>query len=557
MTILDYTPVWPETAVFWGAGATASIGMRTTQKLSESFYLLAQKDVTLTDRVKKSIGYDDKPVWLEAVVDLLNILGDPDTSTEAIESIRRQFPLLNEDQQRTRLEELRSTYDWNTLYRIIQICPGNTKEEFQLQDLFNILDMHILNRQGFYVPDEVDASFIPFNRMIGARNSLKMLTILMHTLDFQFAITEKRDLIKKYESFAEVLYQLMIEEGFDFYKDVPDKLQERSFYLFSHSIISMNWDPILLWLLFNVHNNHNNGASPPVIGVPPMPLKLFHDMGHFMGVRKIDGNTPQVWYPFNETVVQRMNDPDHITSRRVRVGKYYFPHGCSGWRECPNCGKLTMYMGGEWGLDTATLFPPLPLPSLSFGYEVKSLQEKNAQDNGRSDAIQCTFCGTITEAQHVPLVMQSNFKGEHPSFVEEIQRDMRVSLERTQHVVLMGYSLPSDDVIYRSLLSARKNRGKGIFCSAVGKSAIPTDGWIGKDQIDSFLDKLRKDAPQDPFIRTITSVIEIFGKENARFCGDGIPGVFLENTGGSASMHKVKELLYPSPIFPGYRVLRV
>lgn len=86
-------------------------------------------------------------------------------------------------------------------------------------------------------------------------------------------------------------------------------------------------------------------------------MKLFHDLAHFMAVRKIDGDNPSHWFPMNETAVQRLNDPEHVTSRRVRVGKFYFPHGCHGFRECPNCGKLTFYLGSKWKLDSPDLFP--------------------------------------------------------------------------------------------------------------------------------------------------------------------------------------------------------
>ena len=64
----------------------------------------------------------------------------------------------------------------------------------------------------------------------------------------------------------------------------------------------------------------------------------------------------------------------------------------------------------------------------------------------------------MTYMRDTPLILQSSFKGNHPSYLEEIQRDMRVCLENTKHVVLLGYSLPADDVIYRAMLSARRAR---------------------------------------------------------------------------------------------------
>ncbi|MBE1555394.1 hypothetical protein H4683_002499 [Filibacter limicola] len=101
-------------------------------------------------------------------------------------------------------------------------------------------------------------------------------------------------------------------------------MKDRDFYLFSYAVISMNWDPIFLWLIFNAHKELND-ECPPYIGDSPAPMKLFHDMAHFMAVRVIDGPTPEAWFPMNETVVQRLNDPDHSTDRRIRIGKFYSP----------------------------------------------------------------------------------------------------------------------------------------------------------------------------------------------------------------------------------------
>lgn len=557
----SYEPIWPETAVFWGAGATASLGIKTTGMLGSSFFYLAEKGKPLEERVETAVGHNNSE-WLLAVKDLLILLGDPEQKLEKDKqrALERQFSKLSSAQQEKRYMELKQSYDWNTLYKVIQICPGHTDKSFQLIDLFNILDLHIQNQRGFYVrsiePGE-EGEFISSEKLILARNALKMLTTLLHTLDFQSALGNKKELIQQYKSFAEVLYHLMIEEGFTFYKAQDGKMMEREFYLFSHSFISLNWDPILLWLLFNVHKEHNQSLNLPHIGNPPTPFKLFHDMANFMGVRQIDGNNPQVWYPFNETVVQRMNDTDHQTSRRVRVGKYYFPHGCLGWRECPNCGKLTMYMGSEWGLEDTSLFPPLPLPSLRFKFQNRSAQEEQASLKGRADAIQCSFCGTLTEAKHTPIVMQTSFKGNNPSFMEEIERDMRISLEGAKHVVLMGYSLPSDDVVYRSILSSKNNRkDHKLFCSAVGLSKIPTNGWLVGDQIKEYEKKLKLEYPDDLFLNTIKSVLEIFGEDRVRICSDGVPNVFLDPVSKNASRSLVKELLYPQSEFPNHEVER-
>lgn len=141
-------------------------------------------------------------------------------------------------------------------------------------------------------------------------------------------------------------------------------------------------------------------------------------MAHFMAVRQIEGDSPSPWFPMNETAVQRLNDPDHSTERRVRIGEFYFPHGCHGFRECPTCGKLTFYLGNEWNSASDSLFPPLPIKQLAYPNAARSTEEQAAFDKGVFD----THCGQLTEAYHSPIIMQTNFKGSHPSFMKEFQR---------------------------------------------------------------------------------------------------------------------------------------
>lgn len=59
------------------------------------------------------------------------------------------------------------------------------------------------------------------------------------------------------------------------------------------------------------------------------------------------------------------------------------------------------------------------------------------------------------------MLIQSAFKGRNASFIEEIQRDMRIAFEKANHIIFMGYSLPSDDISYRSMLASRCQHKNG------------------------------------------------------------------------------------------------
>lgn len=318
-----------------------------------------------------------------------------------------------------------------------------------------------------------------------------------------------------------------------------EDLKNRSFYLFSYALISMNWEPMLLWLLFMAHYDANKN-NPPYIGNTSQTLKLFHYVEIFIDVCQIGTKplTPRVWYPFNETVVQRLNDSEHVTSRLVRVGKFYFPHGSLSWRQCPNCGKLTMHLGDSWDDLPENLFPPTILESLSFGHKPRSKEESEAwYKEGRFDVLQCSFCGATTELTNTPTIMQTSFKGNNDSFITDIHRDMHVALEKTKHIILFGYSLPSDDFIYQSMLAARQNHQDKPYCSIVNGYQGPSK-WLYDKEIGEYI----KTEKGKEVYEVVLSARGLFGYKNVRLYAGGIPNVFTNNH--VFSKRKTEELLH-------------
>lgn len=516
-----YRPCWPETVLFWGAGATRAIGLRTTAELGQAVCRLATGTESLAERVQTELPF--LPVG-QAVVELLTMLEEDWTATVLPTPLQA---------------ELRRSYDWSTLRQLVQICPGHQTGALRLQDLFTLLDMHIASRHGFYVPGPTltGRRFIAPDRLQPARNALVMLIGLLHFHDFHYALQHNRHVLAQYSGFAKVLAGLMIKEDAEYL--AGRCFTGRQYYLFSYAVISMNWDPLLLWLLFQAYNECNDQGE-----LTGSKLRLFHDFGHFIGLRQVDGHSPAVWYPVNEAVVQRLNDPRCGGQCRIRIGKYYFPHGCSGWRECPNCGKLTLYLGNEWRSMSSSLYPP-PLPAnLSAAWrKPRSAQEQEAFATGRCDFLQCGYCGAMTETKHAPLVIQTGLKGNNPPFVEEIHHEMRIALENAGHIVLLGYTLPPDDVIYRSVLAARQKRGWGAkpFCSVVvGLDAHAPDNWLAGEQLDNYI----RAHSESAFANTVRTAREIFSTAQVRGYARGIPAVFLDSR-GEADYDRVKELLYP------------
>lgn len=541
--------------IFWGAGATAALGIRTTDAQTQFIKRITGADAPdkpLEERVAEALSLNDVEPWHSALLDLITILGDGDeaydsiqfTNSKQLDAMRRNWRNgADDDELRGRIVGLRLIYDWPALKSVVRICPGSSTANFKLNDVFNILDMHIPAgfgvrapaRQGLSSADK-QQQFFDTRRLIGAKNALLMILIALFYIDYQVCISSKRDLLSKYLDFAILLGQRMQSQGLDLSRH---RLDQPAFYQGDVGFVSLNYDPIALWVQFIANSKLNKGADVPKIGTPPVPLHLFHDFGHLIPARRIGrGEATWPWYPLNEGAAQRLNEQAGGDSK-VRLTKFLFPHGCLCWRECPNCGKLSAFHGDQWDLHAHSLFPPPPLKAFDTGPCPDWIKgtERDQREKGLIDVRGCLHCRTLTYAHHTQVVMQSSFKSRPPSFIEEIQRDLRATTMQANHIILMGYSLPQDDVTYRAFFSASCQRPKGptdqqVCCTVIGKES-DHPGWHGPPAL-----KTRK-FPKD---HAVSAAVDIFGEANVRFYGDGVPDAFLDS-GGRATEAMLERLL--------------
>ncbi len=530
------------TVIFWGAGATADLGMRLTNGQAGFILRLADtesgpKSSPLRKRVQRALEPAAVEPWTSAFEDLLTILGDRsekkgadiasvDSSQE--DAMRRNLsPHASEDDVRNRIVSLRTLYDWHALRAVVAACPGtreNGESRFKIADLFNVLDMHERDGHGF--PVEVNEFLTP-QRISGARNCLKMLLLAMFYVDWQYHREADRKHLDHHRRFADVLGRRMQRRALELARGATGDRRafymSRDFYLDDVSFVSMNYDPVALWCQWLANRDLNHSAAVPHIGCPARRLQLFHDCGHFVPAYRVGDTsleqTPR--FPMNESAAQRLNDCHHGASDRIRLTKFLLPHGCLWWRECPSCGKLSSYQSESWELDSHTLIPPPPLNAFVTQERLfPRPKERCAWARGEVDARECLDCETLTYAHHTPIRMQSNFKGAPPPFLAEIEHELRVLVQRASHVVFMGYSLPDDDVDYRAFFAARRHRAgadgskERVRCSVV----VGTGGdrrWFGPSELPSDHD-------------TVKAAGDVFGRDNVRYYGGGIPNVFMD-----------------------------
>jgi len=547
----------PGTVIFWGAGATAKLGMRTTGEQGEFISNLTganadSADLSLSNRLSRALGRSDDPYWRNTLFDLITILGDGDGASLNIDIFERDHlaamarhwkPGADDDELRSRIMALRLVYDWPALKDVVRICPGARSKSFKINDLFNVMDMHIPLGHGFRADE---GRFLDQRRLLGAKSALKMILHAMFYIDYHICLRDRRHVLQQYHDFAMALGKRMQDAGRGF----SDGFDRETFIRGAVGFVSLNYDPIGLWAQFVANRDLNQSPSVPHVGNPCRPLQLFHDMGHFIPARRVEPKTrPALWYPMNEASAQRLNEAGSGANQSIRLNKFLFPHGCLCWRECPDCGKLSAYHGDEWNIASPSLIPPPPLkgfetrasyPDLAQFHdsEIKWIrEEKEKWDDGCVDARACLHCGTLTYTHHTQTIMQSSFKQPPPSFIDEIQRDLRALVMQADHIIFMGYSLPPDDVGYRSFFAARRQRHVVNDKPAVRCSIVDYDrgkpGWTGPAELE------REHFPAES---PVHGALDIFGKDNVRFYGGGVPEVFLDRA-GNVSAQRLEELL--------------
>ena len=556
------------TVLFWGAGATESLGLRTTAKQAQFLRRLAPRDpgksetASVRTRVRTALGDRASNGWVDAFSDLLQILGDrgasngqevsvADINAAELDAMTRNWRRNDKDQLRNRIVELRSLYDWPALVAAINVCPHASTQPrsmptatsadtcFELIDLFNLLDMH--HRSGHGFPHR-EGRFLTPQRVLGARGALGLLIQSLFYVDWHHHARMHSHLNHHYD-FAVEMGRRMQAQGLRFAERAgPGDFEELPFILGDVSVVSMNWDPVGIWAQFVANGDLNRAANVPHVGSPACKIQLYHDLGYYVAGPRVDKDHlgSKVWQPMNVSSARQLNDRTHGADVRIRVSTYLFPHGCLWWRECPNCGKLSSYIGDTWEIDTKSLLPPPPVRAFTDNIRFKSWmpeedKERDEWNIGRVDARACVHCETLTYAHHTPLVRQTSFKTTPPPFLEEIQREMRVVVQKANHIVFMGYSLPPDDVTYRAFLAARiqkEDLKDQVRCSVVDKEDGYESQWLYPEELET-----RESLP-----KVVTRARELFGRDSVRYFGAGIPDVLLDG-GAAVTAHAVDQLL--------------
>ncbi len=556
-------PIRPETILFVGAGATASLSMPTSEAQANILWRFCDAELTsgaVEDAAKCFVGQGQK------VVDLLLVL-DPGWDGAAVcnldDDLRaRTFPGIDSRQVAKVVSELRSHYDWSALKLIAKAKKGSgdsagSARSNYLQEVFTLIDANLREERGVsaFRPGSCDPVFLSVARLRAARELLVHLINSMFACAWQKLIETEdgRERIKRYLSFFESLAEVMQDEGRRF-ADAGVHLDEAGFYKFSYSVVTTNFEPIFLWLLWqgNLSVNHADAFR---VGNPGRHLSLRMNFPSTVGMRapadsRDDELRAHIWLPCTDAAAQAINSEKHSADRVFRLGMYSPVHGMTTFRHCPVCGRLNLYLGDMWDEYSETLFPNGLTHAFCWGQKPRTKKEDEAQRDGRYDALECHFCGALTHSYDNFMFMQTQLKSAAPSFIKEMTDDALSQIAGAKHIVLLGYSLPLDDAIWGSMLSvmSRRKKGEMVYCSVVAThDENGPDGWISGAKLREYVKDIEKLADETQEgrqhferIRAIKNAIDVFGEDNVRAYVKGVPNVF-----GDGGKQAVLDLMYP------------
>lgn len=304
------------------------------------------------------------------------------------------------------------------LYRIVTKRFAN--KDYGINDVFNLIDTALFLKTGLYE----DVERIEYIELLRAKREL--VSCIFDELKNKIETID--DCV--YKQYVGFYYQLAKRELNKKIKS-DEEMCKREFFIADYSIINFNWDLCSLFPIIESNRilNHENDRYINKEGLPQ--LRMYTDFNYECASLMKD--VP--WFPFTEPAAAVANSDKHMGKRRVVLLKAFFPHGLMNSFKCPKCARHSLYLGKQ----------------------LKIKDVCNSIDYIKNEPLyKCMSCGTEISAKDFNVLVQSNFK-ERNSFLEETRIKMFCELESAEKLVFIGYSMPQDDIDYRTFFKSLNN----------------------------------------------------------------------------------------------------
>lgn len=312
-----------------------------------------------------------------------------------------------------------------TLRQLYHIVSERFKDKkYGINDVFNLIDTALYLKTGLYVNKDGIEHKIEYTELLQTKR--KLISTIFE--EFKNNIEAMDDCF--YKRYIDFYYQLAKRELSKKIECNVD-MQEREFFIADYSIINFNWDLCSLFPIIEANKklNHENDRYINKEGLPQ--LRMYTDFNYECA--SLMDDVP--WFPFTEPAAAVSNSEKHNGKRRVVLLKAFYPHGLMNSFKCPKCARHSLYLGEK--------------------LEIKNLCKSMNFSKGKP-LYKCPNCGTEISAKDFNVLVQSNFKDRN-SFLEETRIKMFCELESAERLVFIGYSMPQDDIDYRTFFKSLNN----------------------------------------------------------------------------------------------------
>lgn len=312
-------------------------------------------------------------------------------------------------------------HDNDILGRLYSIAEQRFEgKKYSINDVYNLIDTALLLKTGLFV----GAERISYIELQQAKREL----IANIFARFKDAIGKMDD--SAYEKYIDFYYRLAKRELNDKINS-NKKMYDREFFIADYSIVNFNWDLCSIFPIIEANKrlNHENDRYINANGVPQ--LRMYTDFNYENASLLNDVQ----WYPFTEPAAGVANSDKHNGKRRVVLIKAFYPHGLMNAFKCPKCARHSLYLGEKLKIKDAC---------------------KSLRYDSDDKLYKCMSCRTDITAKDFNVLVQSNFKDRN-SFLEETRIKMFCELQSAERLVFIGYSMPQDDIDYRTFFKSLNN----------------------------------------------------------------------------------------------------
>lgn len=333
------------------------------------------------------------------------------------------------EQQMSLLRDIDETKE-PLLGKLIAILNGIFgKENYRMNDIFNIIDSNVLLQNAIrYKDKKIEAYEL-------TECKRKLITYIFKNFQENLKCKDNKTYQKYVDFYATLAKNELLEKS-----SCKLECENRKFFLSSYSIINFNWDLYSLLPVIEANNVVNHKKDPRIrISCERNPsLRIFTDFNCEYACA--DSTNNKYWYPFSESAAFVVNSKKYDTTRRVVLVKCFYPHGTMNLFKCTECAKHSMYLGD------------LTLNSVA----------NNLDYHNNKELYKCPYCGIEIYSSDFDILAQSNFKVRN-SFLEEIRLSMTQELRTAKIIVFIGYSMPDDDVDYKTMFKSLNCSVEKVF----------------------------------------------------------------------------------------------